>query len=475
MNTAQRGILPTDRAALAGLLSDRAIAEAVLQVSEAMHGTRTTDELAPKLLRWIGDWIPSARSAVVIPGRAEPYRLGDFLANAAIVKQVQEERVGILSNTPDPAICAPVQIAETRLGAIYLENQKSKTFTMDQLRLLTAVAAIAAKDLDHALHVDALVAANKQYSDFTYGPIVGESPAVKQLLTLIGKVARSDASVLILGETGTGKELIAHSIHEQSARALQRFVPVNCAGLSDELMASQLFGHEKGGFTGAIARKIGLVERAAGGTLFLDEFGELSATNQSKLLRFLQDFEFERVGGTELLHANVRIIAATNRNLQSESPGDRFRQDLFHRFKLQLQTVSLRDMSEDIPRLAEHFRQKDNRLKRTSQGISAEAYEMLVRFPWPGNIRQLENAIHHALVFGDNDIIQPDDLPTAVTDGARAQKKLETLAARMKQSRKEIVEQTWIQSGKSQVESARILEVTTRTMYNLLKEFDLLP
>lgn len=475
MNSARRGILPTDRSALAGLLSDRTTGEAVLQVGEALHGIRRTDELAPKLLRWIAERIPSFRSSIIVASRREPYCLADCILDASIVKQVQEERVGILANVPHPAICAPLQIATTGLGAIYLENRKSNPFTMDQLRLLIAISAIAARDLDHALHVDGLVAANKQYSDFTYGEIVGDSPALKQLLVQIGKVARSDTSVLILGETGTGKELVAHSIHKKSSRALKPFVPINCAGLTEELLASELFGHEKGAFTGAVARKIGQVERAEGGTLFLDELGELTLPNQAKVLRFLQELVFERLGGTEAIRANVRVIAATNLDLEKEWRAGRFREDVFHRFKVQLLTPSLRDMPEDIPGLAEHFRQKLFHLRPEVKSISAEAHEALRRFHWSGNIRQLENAIHYALVFGETDIIQLEDLPAIVIDGARAQKKLDTLAERMKQSRKEIVEQTWIQSGKSQVESARILDVSTRTMYTLLREFNLLP
>jgi DNA-binding NtrC family response regulator len=243
--------------------------------------------------------------------------------------------------------------------------------------------------------------------------LVGKSPEIVEIAKMIGQVAKSDAAVLIFGESGTGKELAARAIHRNSQHADQVFLSVNCAALTESLLESELFGHEKGAFTGASSRKLGKFELADGGTLFLDEIADTSLATQSKLLRVLQEQEFERVGGEETIKVNVRVVAATNQSLVTCIKESKFRIDLFYRLKVvSVYMPALRERSEDIPLLAEHFLNNyaqvtDKRIK----GISKEAMQMLCDYPWPGNVRELENNIHTAVVMCKNEIIQVADLP----------------------------------------------------------------
>jgi len=245
---------------------------------------------------------------------------------------------------------------------------------------------------------------------------VGNSPATRKVRDFISKVAGSESTVLILGESGTGKELVARDIHRNSRRKDGPFAAVNGAAIVDTLIESELFGHERGAFSGAIAQKKGKVEAADGGTLFLDEVGELSLQTQAALLRFLQEREFQRVGGTKTLHADVRIVAATNRNMEEWIQQGRFRLDLYYRLQVvELRTPSLSQTREDIPLLAEHFLKRFRYIRMVS-GISAEAMKALITCSWPGNVRQFANAIEHALVFGRSEFIEPEDLPNSVTE-----------------------------------------------------------
>ncbi len=243
--------------------------------------------------------------------------------------------------------------------------------------------------------------------------IIGESPKVRELRQLIQTVAPTDATVLILGESGTGKELIAGSIHSLSRRASQNYVRINCAAIPDSLLESELFGHEKGAFTGAHRTKRGYVEEADGGTIFLDEIGDMSRPLQAKLLRFLEDGSFTRVGGTQELRVNVRLIAATNRNIVDAIRKDEFREDLFHRLNvMQFRPPPLRERGNDVLMLAEHFLRGFNaRLGKAIRGITVSAKEALRAHSWPGNIRELRNVIERAVILEGSTEIQPGSLP----------------------------------------------------------------
>ena len=247
--------------------------------------------------------------------------------------------------------------------------------------------------------------------------IIGNSPAIKRIYQLMAKVACCQSTVLMSGESGTGKELIAKSIHLHSDRADRPFIPVNCGAIPADLLESELFGHEKGAFTGAIATRIGRFELADGGTILLDEIGEMPQMLQVKLLRVLQERSFERVGGARTIGVDVRIIAATNQNLEAAVKEGRFREDLFYRLNvIPLEIPPLRERLDDIPLLCDFFIEKySKKFGRNMITVSGEAAKVLSCYSWPGNVRELENAIERLLVLKDNDIVTPSDLPERMT------------------------------------------------------------
>ena len=246
-----------------------------------------------------------------------------------------------------------------------------------------------------------------QHDIYEFDRIVGSSGALKRVLDIVKKVARSNTTVLIRGETGTGKELIAGAVHHNSLRAARNFVKVNCAALQENLLESELFGHEKGAFTGADKQRIGRFEQADGGTLFLDEVGDMSANTQAKILRVLQEHEFERLGGTRTISVDVRLIAATNRNLAAMVATGQFREDLYYRLNVvSVDMPPLRDRKEDIPALAEAFIHRfAGELKKRIEGVQPDGLKLLMRYNWPGNIRELENALERAALLTDERLI----------------------------------------------------------------------
>jgi DNA-binding NtrC family response regulator len=250
--------------------------------------------------------------------------------------------------------------------------------------------------------------------------VVGDSPRMREVVALAERAAPSEATVLLEGESGTGKEVVARAIHAGSRRSNGPFVAVNCAALSDELLESELFGHEKGAFTGAVRTKPGRLEMASGGTLFLDEIGELKPGLQAKLLRVLQEREYERVGGTRVLKADVRLVAATNRDLAVAVASASFRQDLYYRLKVvTLRLPALRERREDIKPLAHHFLVRFAReAGRTPPGLDEVAAAVLVDYAWPGNVRELANVIERAMVLGARDVVTADDLPEELYEQA---------------------------------------------------------
>ncbi|MBI2186301.1 MAG: sigma-54-dependent Fis family transcriptional regulator [Acidobacteria bacterium] len=247
---------------------------------------------------------------------------------------------------------------------------------------------------------------------YDFDRIIGSSGALEKVLGIVRKVARSNTTVLVRGETGTGKELIAGAIHHNSLRASRNFVKVNCAALQENLLESELFGHEKGAFTGADKQRIGRFEQADGGTLFLDEIGDMSANTQAKILRVLQEHEFERLGGTRTIKVDVRLIAATNRELTTMVESGHFREDLFYRLNVvTIEMPPLRERKEDVAALADFFiRRFAGELKKKVEGLEPEALKLLMRYHWPGNIRELENAIERAMLLAEGTHIAVEDL-----------------------------------------------------------------
>ncbi|MFQ5543414.1 MAG: sigma-54-dependent transcriptional regulator [Nitrospiria bacterium] len=246
--------------------------------------------------------------------------------------------------------------------------------------------------------------------------IIGESPKILSLLDLIARVADSPSSILIVGETGTGKELVARMLHQNSSRKDQAFIPVNCGAIPEHLLESELFGYERGAFTGAMTSKPGRMELADGGTLFLDEIAELPKMMQVKILRAIQEQTFERVGGLKTIRVNLRIISATHQNLKEEINAGNFREDLFYRLNtVCLQVPPLRDRKEDLPLLIEHLVEKSNiRLNKTVEQVSQEASDVLLKYDYPGNIRELENTIEHGVLLSTGPMLQLEDLPEEI-------------------------------------------------------------
>ncbi len=305
--------------------------------------------------------------------------------------------------------------------------------------------------------------------------IVGESPAIRKLLQMIARVAPQDTSVLVLGESGTGKELVARALHRQSRRAAKPFVAINCAALTETLLESELFGHEKGAFTGAVAQKKGKLEMAEGGTVFLDEIGELAPTLQAKLLRVLQQREFERVGGTHTLTLNMRLIAATNRDLAAEVRRNAFREDLYHRLNVvALRVPALRDRPDDIPAISRYFLSRAAaQCRRRVAGISPEAARYLLQYSWPGNVRELENAIERAVVLGEGDTVLPEDLPETILDAAAVPEVPGALQSSVVDAKRQRILSAWREAGGDHNKAAALLNVHPNSLRRLLRVLNL--
>ncbi len=309
--------------------------------------------------------------------------------------------------------------------------------------------------------------------------IVGSSPAIRRMLEMIHTVAPSEATVLITGKSGTGKELVAHAIHNQSRRKEGPWVAVNCAALTESLLESELFGHEKGAFTGADKRRDGRFLQADGGTLFLDEIGEISLLMQVKLLRAIQQREIQRVGSDATLKVDVRIVAATNRNLQEEVAAGRFREDLYYRLNVvSLPVPSLQERSEDIPLLAEHFLKIfGERNRKEVKGFTPVAMDMLVKYAWPGNVRELENAVERAVVLLFGNYVSERELPAAVVQAyeERAEEAVSAAAvsdgATLEAVEREAILRMLDSVGDNKSEAAKRLGISRKTLHTKLKRY----
>ncbi|WP_027365875.1 sigma-54-dependent transcriptional regulator [Desulfotruncus alcoholivorax] len=297
-----------------------------------------------------------------------------------------------------------------------------------------------------------------------YGNFVGQSKVIQDIIALIERVAKSNASVLITGESGTGKEVAAVAIHQNSPRSNEPFIPVNCAALPEQLLESELFGHERGAFTGATSRKLGRFELADKGTIFLDEIAEMSMNMQAKLLRVLQEKTFERVGGTEILSVDVRVIAATNRQMDEAIKKGHFREDLFYRLNvIHIHLPPLRERKEDIPLLAEHFLQKFGHTYQVSK-ISPEAMELLCKYHWPGNIRELQNVIERATIICRDNEIRPEHLPRDLYAAPKSTSDIivefPEQGLSLEKLEKELILKALEKSGGNQTKAAQLLGIT---------------
>jgi DNA-binding NtrC family response regulator len=332
--------------------------------------------------------------------------------------------------------------------------------------------------LQRALHIQALARENLalQRDVDRLKPsdrIVGSTAPLREVMGLIGRVAGTDSTVLIRGESGVGKELVARAVHRASRRTRRPFVVVDCASLHENLLQSELFGHEKGAYTGAVRLKHGLFEVADRGTLFLDEIGEVTPALQVKLLRVLETGIFRRVGGTSDVSVDVRVIAATNRDLEAMMHAGTFREDLYYRLNVfSIQIPPLRDRREDIPLLVEHFIHSSGVVAKRGVGVSPEAMSVLVRYDWPGNARELQNVIERALILSDGDVLQPSELPIGVRAAPARDNGAAATRMTLAEAERRYIRQVLGECNGHRQKAARILGISERNLYRKLKELE---
>lgn len=341
--------------------------------------------------------------------------------------------------------------------------------------------------LDKAIDEQRLLAENKELkkqvkSSYSFDNILGKSEGMQRIFSTIVKVARTQSTVLIRGESGTGKELVARAIHYNSPRSERPMVEISCASFPETLLESELFGYEKGAFTGADSRKVGRFELANGGTIFLDEIGEISESVQIKLLRVLQEREITRLGGAENIKVDVRLITATNRDLEKALAEGKFREDLYYRLNvIPLMLPPLRERREDIPLLIEHFIKKFSKLNRIpAPSMSEEAMQLCMEYDWPGNVRELENAIENAIVLGEGATILPEHLPFGLHKHVSAKLNVsvlknagQTFKEKMDAAERAVLMQAIEAAGGNKSEAAKLLDISLRTMRYKIKKYGL--
>ena len=319
--------------------------------------------------------------------------------------------------------------------------------------------------------------AESSLASYRFGEIIGASPAMQEIFTTIKQVAGLNCNVLIQGESGTGKELVARALHKRSTRSRHPFIPFNCGAFSEELVANELFGHEKGAFTGAVSTKLGLLETANGGTIFLDEVGEMPLSMQIKLLRVIQERTLLRVGGIHPVAIDVRIIAATNRQLDKSISTGEFRQDLYYRLKVvSIELPPLRQRQEDIPLLSRHFAENAARqFGKPMPHISSAFYKSLVNYPFPGNVRELQNIIERAVALATEPYLDLKDLPPDIALSKTQPSAPDKNDIQLKTLQKEHIAEVYRRCGYNQTETAQQLGISRTTLWRRLKELGLIP
>src|SRR5205809_660523 len=480
----------------------------LLKISRAVHSIEDIDELQARILELIFEAVPAERGAILLDGKGidnlssifARHRLSQATqpvrVSRTVARQVLEQGVSVLgtdvpqsgglgqvesllSSRVRSLLCVPLSVFQKVIGCIYLDTTLSGgRFERDDLELVAGIAGICAAALENARRLQWLEQENLRLSTEINleHSMVGETACMKELYQFLSRVAPSDTTVLIQGESGTGKELAARAIHRNSQRANRPFIAINCAAIPEGLLESELFGHERGAFTGAVTQKKGRLEMADGGIVFLDEIGELAPALQVKLLRVLQEREFERLGGTRPISVDVRLIAASNRDLEEAIHAGTFRRDLF--FRLNVVTLvmpPLRERREDIPTLAQYFVSKCSaKCKLKPKQISPDAMACLANYDWPGNVRELENAMERALVLGSSEVILPEDLPESVLEkepppGIVPAK----YHAAVKELKKNLIVNALEQARGNYTEAARILGVHANYLHRLIRNFEL--
>jgi transcriptional regulator with GAF, ATPase, and Fis domain len=481
---------------------------ALLKISRVVHAIRDLEELQAQLLDLIFEVVPAGRGAILL-GDGANSEFNSLYARTrqagqhqlvrvsrTIAQHVLKENVAILgvdiaasdalrdveslaASEVRSLLCVPLSVFERTIGCIYLDSTTSvNRFHEDHLQLMAAIAGVSAVALDNARRAQWLEQENQRLSLEIRQEqnLVGESARVKETFQFLARVGPTDSTVLIEGESGTGKELAARALHRNSRRSQKPFVAINCAAIPETLLESELFGHERGAFTGAASQKKGKLEVAEGGVVFLDEIGELAPALQVKLLRVLQEREIERVGGTHPIKIDVRVIAATNRDLDDAVRKKEFRQDLYYRLAVvKLTMPPLREHREDIPMLTRHFIQKNaKRCKVKPKPVSREAMAALVSYDWPGNVRELENAIERALVMGSSDTILLEDLPESLVEqqppGGMSEGQYH---ASVKELKKQLIMNAVEQTRGNYIEAASVLGVHPNYLHRLIRNLGL--
>jgi Nif-specific regulatory protein len=480
---------------------------ALMKVSTVINSIRGLDNLLERLLELLFEVVPAQRGAILLTneGSFETSRVfaldrargkdGAVRVSRTIVQQVLRNGVALLagdgseekqlstdsliSARTHSVMCVPLIMFDRTLGVLYLDSTLPRDkFNREHLQLVTAIAGIAAVAIENARQFEWLETENERLlADVNIEHnMIGDGAAMQRIYHFISKVAPTDATVLISGESGTGKELAARAIHRNSKRVQKSFMAVNCAALNDSLLESELFGHEKGSFTGAIAQKKGRLETADGGTVFLDEIGELTPQLQVKLLRVLQERQFERVGGTSTIKVDLRLIAATNKNLEEAIESNQFRQDLYYRLNVvSLEMPPLRDRREDIMLLANYFADKYSaKCNRKLKGFAVEARNFLMAYDWPGNVRELENTIERAIVLGTTEWILPDDLPENLLEmEVASDKSIANYHETVVQNKKQIILNALEQAKGDPAEAARLLGIHPNYLQRLFRNLNL--
>lgn len=481
---------------------------ALLRIATGVGQIRDRDSLEWQLLGMVFDVVPADRGAILHfqPG-SESFDSAiawdrvvgpgsTVQVSRTVVRRVLQQRAGLLVSDVlqhdglrevatlkhqrvASVLCVPLMANHRVQGVIYLDTRNpQQRFDQNHLQVMAAVASIASLALENVHRWEGLREENRRLrSEINLEhSMVGSSAAMRQVLEIIQRVSPATSTVLIQGESGTGKELVARAIHRNSPRAENSFVAINCAALTESLLESEMFGHEKGAFTGAVGQKRGKIEVADKGTLFLDEISELAMGMQAKLLRVLQEREFERVGGTKPLKVDVRLIAATNKSLPEAVHEGRFRGDLYYRLNVvTIDIPPLRERREDIPALAAAFVEKICRKGHMRiKELSPEALAALMHYDWPGNVRELENAIERAIVLGPEDIVVAEDLPEAVVESAsRVLTQGAKYVGAVKESKKQLVLQALEQANGYYVDAAKILGIHPNSLLRLIRNLGL--
>ena len=481
---------------------------ALVKISRVVHQIRDLEKLQAQILESIFEVAPAERGAIMLDGQGgkfasvfarhraiasnHPIRVSRTIAGKTLeaglailgtdvlgsdgLNQVESL---VVSNVRS-LLCVPLTVFQKITGCIYLDTTNpSARFDEDHLQLVAAIAGICAIALENARHLQWLEEENLRLTteiNLEHN-MVGESQRLKETCRLLSRLAPSDATVLIEGESGTGKELAARAIHRNSPRSHKPFVAINCAAIPEGLLESELFGHERGAFTGANVQRKGKLESAEGGIVFLDEIGEMSPSLQVKLLRVLQQREFERIGGNRTIQVNIRVIAATNKDLEAEVKAGGFRKDLYYRLNVvSVLMPPLRERREDIPLLIGYFMEKySKKCAIRPKKVSPDAMACLMNYDWPGNVRELENAVERALVIGSSDLLRVEDLPEGILEkdlppnGSEAAK-YHTAVRNLK---KQLILKAMEESKSNYTEAAQRLGIHVNYLHRLIRTMNL--